>query len=138
MYKFNEREIVEELMKYIDETYNQHYATGKIQTTEFVVDNGHGTGFCIGNVLKYAQRYGKKGAPEDWRKDLFKVLHYAVIQVFNHDSNYRTCKQEALQYDGTFSFRAPDTYTELSYRSIDDATPEEWNVVATSFLGEKS
>ena len=138
MYKFNEREIVEELMRYIDETYNQHYATGKIQATEVILDDGHGTGFCIGNMTKYTKRYGKKGEPKDWRKDLFKVLHYTVIQVFNHDSNYRTCKQEIPQYDDTFSFRAPDAYSELTYRSIDDATPEEWNLTAASFLGEKS
>ena len=46
---------------------------------------GHGTGFCIGNILKYAQRYGKKGSREDARKDLLKVLHYAIIQLHVHD-----------------------------------------------------
>jgi len=69
-YKFNENEILEEIQKYVDSTYIQHYATGKIQSTEFIVDSGHGLGFTIGNILKYAQRYGKKDGFN--RKDLLK------------------------------------------------------------------
>ena len=84
-YKFNEDKLISEFKSYVDSTYNQHYAKEKFQATEFIVDGGHGTGFCIGNVLKYAQRYGKKGTSEDARKDLMKVLHYALIQLHVHD-----------------------------------------------------
>jgi hypothetical protein len=86
-YKFNENTLVAEFKSYIDATYNQHYAKEKFQATEFIIDGGHGTGFCIGNVLKYAQRYGKKGTRDDARKDLMKVLHYALIQLHVHDSD---------------------------------------------------
>ena len=58
-YKFDEKEILKEIQKYVDSTYEQHYATGKIQSTEFILDSGHGLGFTIGNILKYSQRYGK-------------------------------------------------------------------------------
>jgi hypothetical protein len=85
-YKFNERELIEEFQEYIDSTYQSHYSKDKFQATEFIIDGGHGTGFCIGNVLKYAQRYGKKGTDADARKDLMKVLHYALIQLYIHDS----------------------------------------------------
>ena len=37
-YKFNEGEILKEIQKYVDSTYEQHYATGKIQSTEFILD----------------------------------------------------------------------------------------------------
>ena len=37
--------------------------------------------------MKYAQRYGKKGTTEDARKDIMKVLHYAVIMLHVHDMN---------------------------------------------------
>jgi len=84
-YKYNEAELISELKRYIDSTYGQHYSRDRFQATEFIIDGGHGTGFCIGNVLKYAQRYGKKGTSEDARKDLMKVLHYALIQLFIHD-----------------------------------------------------
>ena len=84
-YKFNEAELIKEFKTYVDSTYSQHYAKEKFQATEYIVDGGHGTGFCIGNVLKYAQRYGKKGTSADARKDLMKVLHYALIQLYVHD-----------------------------------------------------
>lgn len=85
-YKFNEGSLIEEFKKYIDSTYDAHYAKDKFQATEFIIDGGHGTGFCMGNVLKYAQRYGKKGSHADARKDLLKVLHYALIQLYIHDT----------------------------------------------------
>ena len=84
-YKFNEKNSIEELQKHIDKTYDSHYSKEKFQAAEFIIDGGHGTGFCIGNILKYAQRYGKRGSREDARKDLLKVLHYAIIQLHVHD-----------------------------------------------------
>ena len=85
-YKFNEGALIEELSSYIDATYTGHYSRNKFQSTEFISDCGHGIGFAIGNILKYAQRYGKKGNPEDFRKDLMKVLHYAIIALNEHDN----------------------------------------------------
>ncbi len=84
-YKFNEDIYIDELMDYITDTYGTHYSRNNFQATEFIIDGGHGEGFCIGNILKYAQRYGKKGSRQDARKDLMKVLHYAIIQLYVHD-----------------------------------------------------
>ncbi len=84
-YKYSEDIILNELKEYINKTYDQHYSQNKFQATEFILDSGHGTGFCIGNILKYAQRYGKKGTKEDARKDLLKVIHYGIIALYNHD-----------------------------------------------------
>ena len=85
-YRYNENQLIAEFREYVDETYGLHYSKEKFQATEFIIDGGHGTGFCIGNVLKYAQRYGKKGTRADARKDLMKVLHYALLQLYVHDS----------------------------------------------------
>ena len=85
-YKYSEDKVLSELKEYIDSTYDEHYSQNKYQATEFILDIGHGAGFCIGNILKYAQRYGKKGNTEDHRKDLLKVLHYAIIALHNHDN----------------------------------------------------
>ena len=82
-YKFNEYENLIALKDYVDSTYNQHYSKSKFQATEFIVDSGHGEGFCIGNILKYSQRYGKKEGKN--RADLLKVLHYALIALHVHD-----------------------------------------------------
>ena len=84
-YRYAEDRILKELAEYIDNTYDQHYSQNKFQATEFILDSGHGEGFCIGNILKYAQRYGKKGTKEDARKDLLKVIHYGIIALYNHD-----------------------------------------------------
>ena len=67
---------------YIDGTYNAHYSQNKFQATEFIMDSGHGEGFCIGNILKYAQRYGKKNGKD--RNDLLKVIHYGIMALHNH------------------------------------------------------
>ena len=87
-YKFNENEILKEIQKYVDSTYEQHYATGKIQSTEFIIDISHGLGFTVGNIIKYAQRYGKKDGFN--RKDLFKVIHYAIIALSIHKGEHET------------------------------------------------
>mgnify|MGYP001391711506 FL=1 len=84
-YKFNEGALIAELQAYIDNTYDGPYSKNKFQSTEFISDCGHGIGFSIGNILKYAQRYGKKGTKIDSRKDLMKVLHYAIIALHEHD-----------------------------------------------------
>ena len=72
-----------ELSKYIDSTYDEHYSKNKFQATEFIIDGGHGEGFCIGNILKYAQRYGKKNGKD--RRDLLKVIHYGIIALHVND-----------------------------------------------------
>ena len=82
-YKFNEKNLIDDLQNYIDKTYDGHYSKNKFQSTEFIIDCGHGMGFALGNVLKYAQRYGKKEGYN--RADIMKILHYALIALHNHD-----------------------------------------------------
>ena len=82
-YKYSEDRLLEELRSYIDDTYEGHYSQNQFQATEFIMDSGHGEGFCIGNIIKYAQRYGKKDGYN--RKDLLKVLHYGIMALHNHD-----------------------------------------------------
>lgn len=84
-YKFDEDKHLKELTEYINGTYNQHYAQNKFQAAEFIIDADHGAGFLIGNIIKYAQRYGKKGTKDDHKKDLMKILHYSIIALHNHD-----------------------------------------------------
>lgn len=81
-YKYNEDRYIDEIKKYVDSTYSQHYS-GKYQATDMIIDAGHGTGFCIGNIMKYAKRYGKKNGSN--RKDLLKIMHYAMIQLYVQD-----------------------------------------------------
>ena len=72
-----------QVQEHIDKTYEGHYNKNKFQATEFIIDSGHGEGFCIGNILKYAQRYGKKNGKN--RADLLKVIHYGIIALHLND-----------------------------------------------------
>lgn len=87
--KYNEEEILNELLEYIRGTYNQHYSAGesKIQTLDLIEACGDGEAFCRSNILKYASRYDKKGTA---RRDITKILHYAVLLMFFNDKNAQT------------------------------------------------
>ena len=100
-FKFQEDRILKELYDYVSTTYKGHYSTNQFQSTEFIIDCGHGEGFMLGNIIKYAQRYGKKGNRTQARKDLMKILHYAIIQLHVHDTeNYNTIKiNEEFDYE---------------------------------------
>ena len=91
-YKFNEIVLLKNIETYINETYNGHYSQNKFQATEFIIDSGHGEGFTLGNVIKYSQRYGKKNGRN--RKDLLKIIHYAIIMLYVHDTYYEEVKDE--------------------------------------------
>ena len=85
-FKFSEDRILADIQDYVGATYDSHYAKTKdeavkalYQATEVIIDQGHGTGFCMGNIMKYAQRYGKKEGNN--KSDLMKVIHYAIIQL---------------------------------------------------------
>jgi hypothetical protein len=84
-YKFKEDELLDEISDYIDSTYRGHYSENKFQSTEVIISRGHGTGFCMGNIDKYSNRYGKKGTSEDARKDLIKIIHYGILALYTHD-----------------------------------------------------
>jgi len=85
-WKYNEEEILKELLEYVRGTYNHHYSAGddKIQTLDLIEACGDGEAFCRTNILKYASRYDKKGTA---RRDIMKILHYAVLLMHFNDKN---------------------------------------------------
>ena len=84
-YKFNEEQTIKQIKNYIDATYEQHYAHSKYQATDMIIDAGHGEGFCVGNIMKYAMRYGKKDGKN--QRDLLKIIHYAIIAMHLGDTD---------------------------------------------------
>ena len=85
-WKYNEEEILQELLEYVRGTYRQHYSAGddQIQTLDLIEACGDGEAFCRSNILKYASRYDKKGTA---RRDIIKILHYAVLLLHFNDKN---------------------------------------------------
>lgn len=80
-YRFDEDKIMAEIQEYIDSTYSKHYATnGGFQATDAIIATGNGLGFCVGNILKYAWRLGKKDGFN--KLDIMKVIHYSIILMF--------------------------------------------------------
>lgn len=116
-YKYNEGDLLRQVTDYVNATYGQHYSQNKYQATEFIIDGGHGVGFTVGNIMKYAQRYGHKGTPEDWRKDLMKVIHYAIIALHVHDKEQQITLSDSYgdvntePYTLTTSLSTVDTIT---------------------------
>ena len=56
----------------------QHYADGKIEVIDFIEDKK--LGFCLGNVVKYVARAGKKD-PEKEIEDLNKAKWYLERRI---------------------------------------------------------
>jgi len=120
-YKFNENVIVNDVMDYVNKTYESHYAqTKNYQATEIIIDQGHGTGFCMGNILKYAQRYGKKQGRN--RDDLMKVIHYAIIQL--SQDHYKVL-------DGLTSDTPPEKFTKFKSVIADDLLNKQEDITYT-------
>lgn len=82
-YKFNELVLIQQLQDYVNSTYSGHYG-GRIQPMEVILQAGHGPGFVIGDIIKYAMRYGRKNGRD--RSDLMKILHYALLALYVHDT----------------------------------------------------
>jgi len=84
MGKYNEEQIIKEISEYVNNTYDEHYSEGEVQTLDFIDACGDAPAFCRSNILKYASRYDKKGTP---RKDILKIIHYAMLLLHFHDKN---------------------------------------------------
>ena len=93
--KYNEDKILNEVAKYISSTYDQHYVgTKNIQTIDVWDNLDMAEEMCLGTLLKYAMRFGKKGGKN--KKDLLKLIHYAVL-------TYHFAFREEQAYDVALS-----------------------------------
>jgi len=82
--KFNEAENIKQLTKYVEGTYSKHYSSPNgVQSMDLISSSGLGLDFCLGNVLKYASRYGKKNGAN--KEDLMKIMHYTLLAMNEHD-----------------------------------------------------
>jgi len=77
--EYNEQQTLDEFRGYLKKTYEGHYNSESKggQVIDSIMDAGHGEGFCVGNIIKYASRYGKKDGKNVY--DLYKVIHYTLL-----------------------------------------------------------
>ena len=80
-FKFNEDNILNDLKRYIEGTYSAHYVgKNNVQSLDLIFSSGHGEGFCIGSILKYSARFGRKRGKN--KDDLLKAAHYAILSLY--------------------------------------------------------
>ena len=83
-FKRNEDTILQDIAKYIESTYGQHYAGtspmgDNIQLIDLFEANDDLMSFARTNAMKYVSRFGKKEG--DNVKDLFKAIHAIVWMI---------------------------------------------------------
>ena len=83
--KYKEDQILDEIKKYIESTYTEHYSTTEdgFQVQDMLRHLGIDKDFCQANAIKYLARYGKKNGKN--RKDLLKAVHYVVLLMSSED-----------------------------------------------------
>jgi hypothetical protein len=133
-YKYDEGNLLREITQYIDATYGEHYSQNQYQATEFIIDGGHGIGFTVGNILKYAQRYGHKGTPEDWRKDLLKVIHYAIIAMHVHDKEQQSSIPDPFEKVNTKTYELKTSLTTIASSPEYTINWNDYNMGTSSLL----
>ena len=77
LFKYNEDEILAEVMEYIAGTYSEHYGDQNIQIQDVFDQMGISEAFTRGAAMKYLFRFGKKDGKN--RKDLLKCMHYLCL-----------------------------------------------------------
>ena len=86
-YKYSEDLILDDLKKYLESTYKQHYKIdlNEIECFDAWIALGDSTPTFRNTAIKYLWRYGKKkGSNKD---DLMKALHYIILML--HVDHYK-------------------------------------------------
>lgn len=82
-FKRNEDTILQDITKYIESTYGQHYAGTvdgqNVQLIDLFEANDDLMAFARTNAMKYVSRFGKKEG--DNVKDLYKAAHAIVWMI---------------------------------------------------------
>ena len=81
-YKYAEDKIVNDLKKYLDGTYGQHYVAGEtdLQAFDAWIALGESSSTFRDTAIKYLWRYGKKNGKN--KEDLMKALHYVCMCLY--------------------------------------------------------
>lgn len=84
--KYNEKESLNDIEKYIESTYGQHYVgKDEFQIQDLLHSIDIAMPFCQASAMKYLARYGKKEGLN--RKDLLKAAHYIILMMYFSKNN---------------------------------------------------
>lgn len=80
MFKRYEDKLLDEIKKYIGDTYNQHYVQTRGDVVDMWEDLGSLETTARDTAIKYLVRYGKKGGYNPI--DLYKAVHYIILMLY--------------------------------------------------------
>lgn len=80
-YKYNEDQIVQEFVDYLNKTKGEHYQAQDIECFDAWMALGDATSTFRDTAIKYLWRYGKKGGNN--KDDLLKAMHYVLLMINN-------------------------------------------------------
>lgn len=79
--KYGEEIYLQDVLKHIENTYSEHYASpiegSDFQYMDNVMNDDIGAGFLKFSAMKYLSRYGKKAGNN--KKDLLKAIHMTIL-----------------------------------------------------------
>ena len=116
--KYKEDQILDEIKKYIESTYTEHYSTTEdgFQVQDMLRHLGIDKDFCQANAIKYLARYGKKNGKN--RKDLLKAVHYVILLMSSEDEELIKQQTDPSHnqwgVNGEPQGRTPVSYTHLT------------------------
>jgi hypothetical protein len=102
-YRYNEGDFLDELQRYVDSTYSQHYVNKEIQVIDIWQSRGTLETTAADTAIKYIMRFGKKDGKN--HKDLLKAMHYILLMMYASDNRKeqnetRTGATEPYNTDG--------------------------------------
>jgi hypothetical protein len=93
-YKYNEDKYLNDIKKYLDGTYGEHYVAKDIQVVDIWESLGSLESTARDTAIKYLCRYGKKDGKN--RKDLLKAIHYIILMMYAGEEEQQAEKLKAV------------------------------------------
>jgi hypothetical protein len=79
-YKYQESQIISEVVDYIQSTYQEHYQSYSVQLIDLFDSEGIVVEYLKTSIMRYVMRFGKKEGNNI--KDLYKAIHCIVLLIF--------------------------------------------------------
>jgi len=114
-YKYNEDVYLNDIKKYLDGTYGEHYVAKDIQVVDVWESLGSLESTARDTAIKYLCRYGKKDGKN--KKDLLKAIHYIILMMYANQEKDQAQRLEKMMKEGKFVAQQDirDAYERVDY-----------------------
>lgn len=114
-YKYDEDKYLNDIKKYLDGTYGEHYVAKDIQVVDIWESLGTLESTARDTAIKYLCRYGKKDGKN--KKDLLKAIHYIILMMYANREQDQAQRLEKMMKEGKFVAQQDirDAYERVDY-----------------------